>query len=182
MSIDCISKVKIKNGEELILRKPLIEDAKKIIEYLNIVGGESDNLLFGAGEVTFSVEEEISFIESINKDKNSLMIIGLINNEIVSVAQISSPSRKRIAHNSEIAISVKKKYWSIGVGSAVMGQLIKFAKDSGVTKNIILGVNATNEKAIKLYEKFGFKKAGIHKNYFNINGKYYDEIIMDLYI
>ena len=70
------------------------------------------NLLFGAGEVTFSVEEEISFIESINKDKNSLMIIGLINNEIVSVAQISSPSRKRIAHNSEIAISVKKKYWS----------------------------------------------------------------------
>ena len=110
------------------------------------------------------------------------MIIGLINNEIVSVAQISSPSRKRIAHNSEIAISVKKKYWSIGVGSAVIRELIKFAKDSGVTKNIILGVNATNEKAIKLYEKFGFKKVGIHKNYFNINGKYYDEIIMDLYI
>lgn len=60
---------------------------------------------FGAGEVKLSVEDGISFIESINKDKNSLMIIGLINNEIVSVAQISSTSRKRISHNSEIAIS-----------------------------------------------------------------------------
>lgn len=182
MNIGLISKVKTKNGKELILRKPIKEDAKNIIEYLNIVGGESDNLLFGAGEVKLSVEDEISFIESINKEKNSLMLIGLIDNEIVTVAQISSPNRKRIVHNSEIAISVKKKYWSIGVGSAVIGELIKFAKDSGVTKNIILGVNAANDKAIKLYEKFGFKKVGVHKNYFNINGKYYDEIIMDLYI
>ncbi|MDU5111846.1 MAG: GNAT family protein [Clostridium sp.] len=182
MTIECINKGNLKNGKELILRKPIKEDAKNIIEYLNIVGGESDNLLFGAGEVTLSVGDEISFIESINKDNNSLMIIGLIDNEIVSVAQISSPNRKRIAHNSEIAISVKEKYWSIGVGSAVMGQLIKFASDSGVIKNIILGVNSANDKAIKLYEKFGFKNVGVHKNYFNINGKYYDEIIMDLYI
>ena len=86
MNIGLISKVKTKNGKELILRKPIKEDAKNIIEYLNIVGGESDNLLFGAGEVKLSVEDEISFIESINKDNNSLMLIGLIDNEIVTVA------------------------------------------------------------------------------------------------
>lgn len=40
----------LKTGETLILRAPIEEDAKDMIEYLNIVGGESDNLLFGKDE------------------------------------------------------------------------------------------------------------------------------------
>ena len=110
------------------------------------------------------------------------MVIGTINNEIVSVAQLSSPNMKRISHNSEIAISVKKDYWNIGSGSAVMEELIKFAKDKGSIKTISLGVREYNNIAIKLYEKYGFKKIGTHKNYFNIEETYYDEILMDLYI
>lgn len=35
---------------------------------------------------------------------------------------------------------------------------------------------------IKLYGKYGFEKIGTHKNFFNIDGNYYDEILMDLYI
>lgn len=89
---------------------------------------------------------------------------------------------KRISHNSEIAISVKKDYWNIGIGSAVMEELIKFAKDKESIKIISLGVREYNINAIKLYEKYGFKKIGTHKNYFNIEETYYDEILMDLYI
>jgi len=48
--------------------------------------------------------------------------------------------------------------------------------------NISLGVRASNYNAIRLYEKFGFRKVGVHKNYFYINGKYDDEYIMDLYL
>ncbi|MDU7441828.1 MAG: GNAT family N-acetyltransferase, partial [Clostridium sp.] len=36
--------------------------------------------------------------------------------------------------------------------------------------------------AIKLYKRHGFVEVGVHKNFFNINGDYYDEILMDLYI
>jgi RimJ/RimL family protein N-acetyltransferase len=43
-------------------------------------------------------------------------------------------------------------------------------------------VKASNFKAIKLYEKLGFEQIGTHKNYFNINGEYDDEILMDLYL
>ncbi|MNP83052.1 hypothetical protein D3C76_1818760 [compost metagenome] len=47
-------------------------------------------------------------------------------------------------------------------------------------KNISLGVKSDNVNAIKLYEKHGFVKIGVHKNFFNIDGIYYDEILMDL--
>ena len=70
----------------------------------------------------------------------------------------------------------------MGVGSAVMEELIRFAKDHELIKNISLGVKASNERAIKLYERFGFVKVGSHKDYFNINGEYDDEYIMDLHI
>ncbi|WP_366914654.1 GNAT family N-acetyltransferase [Clostridium sp.] len=59
---------------------------------------------------------------------------------------------------------------------------MKFAKYNDSIKNISLGVRASNQNAIKLYEKHGFEKIGTHKNFFYIDGKYHDEILMDLYI
>jgi RimJ/RimL family protein N-acetyltransferase len=182
LSSGILKKVQLKNGMLLILRKPMVEDANGMIEYLNIVGGESENLLFGKDEFHLTVEQEIEHIKSVSSSLNTLMVLGIIDNNIVSIAQISSPNRKRIAHNGEIAISVKKEYWRNAIGSAVMKQLIGFAKENGTIKNISLGVKASNSNAIKMYEKFGFEKIGVHKNFFNVNGNFDDEILMDLYI
>lgn len=181
-NLPILKEIQLKNGQILKLRKPVANDAEKMIEYLNTVGGESDNLLFGKGEFQLTVEQEVEYINRINNDTNTFMILGIINDSIVSVAQISSPSRKRISHNSELAISVRKDYWGVGIGSTLMEELIQFAKQHSIIKNISLGVKASNIKAIILYEKYGFVKVGVHKNYFYVNGSYDDEILMDLYI
>lgn len=175
-----LKEVKLKNGQTLMLRRVEEEDAEIIINYLNIVGGESDNLLFGENEFNKSIEEEKQFINNLDKS-NNLMIIGMIDNNIVSIANIGKSFRKRISHNGEIAISVKKEYWGIGVGYAVMNELIEFAKSNNI-KNISLGVKASNNKAINLYKKCGFKEIGCHKDFFNVNGEFDDEILMDLYL
>ena len=177
-----LKELKLKNGQQLVLRKPVVEDAEKMIKYLNIIGGQSDNLLFGQGEFHLTVEQEAEHIRKISIDGNTLMVLGIINDSIVSVAQISSPNRKRIAHNSEISISVMKEYWRNGIGEAVLEELIRFAKEHSIIKNVSLGVRASNKNAISLYEKLGFKQVGVHKGYFNVNGEIDDEIIMDLYI
>ena len=52
-----IDKVELKNGAELILREATVDDANDIIEYLNIVGGESNNLLFGEDEFKLTIEQ-----------------------------------------------------------------------------------------------------------------------------
>jgi len=129
-----------------------------------------------------TVEEEKEHIKRMNSDSNSLMILGIIDDNIVSLAQITSSNRKRIAHNSEVSISVKKDYWRNGIGSAVMEEIIRFAREGSVIKNISLGVRASNINAIKMYKELGFVKVGLHKNYFNINDNFDDEILMDLYI
>ena len=59
MGSSILREVILKNGELLILRRPTEDDAKAMIDYLNQVGGESDNLLFGKGEFHLTVEQEM---------------------------------------------------------------------------------------------------------------------------
>ena len=50
--------LRIKNDIVLQMGRANKSDAKQIIEYLNIVGGESDNLLFGFNGFHMSIETE----------------------------------------------------------------------------------------------------------------------------
>lgn len=179
-TLTILNEILLSKDQLLILRKPEIEDAQEMLDYFNTVGGESENLLHGKDEFPLTQEQMMEYIERKSNNVNSLMVLGIIKDTIVGFAKINSPFIKRIAHNSEIFISVKKDYWRKGIGNLLLIELLKFAQEQGVIKNISLGVRASNTNAIRLYEKFGFKKIGVHKNYFNINGFFEDEILMDL--
>lgn len=174
--------IKLKNGMDLLIRNAEESDAEQMITYLNIIGGESDNLLFGKNGFRLNVEQEREYLKNMKGDQNSVMLLAFLDEKIVSVAQIACSPRARIAHNGEVALSVKKEYWHMGIGKAQLEELIAFAKSKGTIRNVTLGVRAENVNAIQLYEKCGFTKVGVHKNFFNVDGKFYDEILMDLFL
>lgn len=182
MSKDILSETILKDGRTLILRKADYYDAEDMLEYLNAIGGESDNLTFGRdGFRHMTVKEEAEHIEKTNQSPTSLMILGFVGNELVSMSHIDGSARERVAHNFDLSITVRKAYWNSGVGSAVMAELINFAKQHGA-RAIHLCVREGNDMAVKLYKKFGFKVTGLRRGYFNVDGKYYDAILMSLYI
>lgn len=180
--MDYPKEILLKSGEVLTLRRPAEEDAVSMISYLNQVGGESDNLLFGENEFPLTPKEEAAYLKSLETQPGTLMLMGLIGSDIVSVAQISSSPRKRIAHNAEVALSVKKSHWQKGIGRQMMMELLTFAKHTGTIRTVSLGVKSDNEHAIRLYEQLGFEQVGIHKDFFFIRGEFFDEILMDLKI
>ncbi len=110
------------------------------------------------------------------------LFVGKIVGEIACVGSLTSPKKGRISHQSEIALSVRKKFWNMGVGTELMKTLIDFAKQSGEIEIIYLGVRADNINAIRLYKKMGFEQIGLYKNYSKINGVYADDILMNLYL
>ena len=59
--------------------------------------------------------------------------------------------------------------------------LIDFAKKNGA-EVLELQVRSDNESAIGLYKKFGFEKIGTYKNFFKIDGEYFDADFMNLYL
>ena len=75
-------------------------------------------------------------------------------------------------------IVVKKSFRRFGIGSKILESIINLSKTYNLD-SITLEVNINNINAIKLYEKYGFKKLGIRKKYYkNIE----DAFIMTLYL
>lgn len=177
-----MKEIKLKNGETAILRTPTKEDAKAMIEYLNIIGGESDFITFGENEFTLSVEAEQEYIDKTNSMDNCKNVLTIINDEIVGIASINSIQKERMKHNATLGISFRKKYWGMGLGNEVMSYLIKWCRSNGITKKISILVREDNDRGIRLYEKFGFERDGLLKKDICVDGVYYNTVTMGLYI
>ncbi len=74
-------------------------------------------------------------------------------------------------------IGIKKKYRRKGFGEEILNQIILFSKVMGCRK-IFLEVRISNIRAIKLYEKEGFRKVDIRKNYYKLREGREDALIM----
>lgn len=96
------------------------------------------------------------------ENKNTTYIIARENNEIVGFAGISVCLDEATLNN----IVVKKSYRGRGIGGELLESLIELCSDLKI-RTFTLEVNITNEPAIHLYEKFGFKNLGIRKKYYN---------------
>ncbi|MCL1950884.1 MAG: GNAT family N-acetyltransferase [Turicibacter sp.] len=155
-------------------------DAAALIEYFKLVGGESDNLLFGPEGMGLTTEQMEEMLFSLENAKKSTLFIGSVDSVIACVGSVrTNTGRAHMSHQGEIALSVQKKYWGQGWGKALLKELIQFGKASDL-KALHLGVKADNPSAIRLYEKMGFTAYGNHPNFFKIEGKYFHKILMYL--
>ncbi|MGL5347253.1 MAG: GNAT family N-acetyltransferase [Peptostreptococcaceae bacterium] len=172
--------IELKNGGSAIIREAKVNDAKGMLEYCNLVGGETDFLTFGENEFKISLEDEERIIENITNSQNQMFLVAIVNNEIASLASVMSNQKARSKHVGTVGISVKEKYWGLGIGNEVMKYIIEWAKSNGVTKKINLLVREDNYKAISLYKKLGFEDEGMIKQDMCVNGVYYNTIMMGL--
>ncbi len=168
--------------EKVMIRKVNKSDAKALIDYLNVIGGESDFLTFGVGEFDGSIEQEEEFIENAQKSENSLFIIAEVDGKVIGNLNFSGGPRERNAHTGEFGVSVLKEYWGNHIGEELIKYLISWSKSSGIIKKINLRVRTDNTRGINLYRKLGFLEEGKIKREFLINGEFYDSLLMGLLI
>ena len=102
---------------------------------------------------------------------NSKYIIAKTNDDkIIGFAGI-----KIIVDTADIMNIVVKKSWrNQGVGNLLLNNLVYLCKKLNLS-SLSLEVNEDNQSAIHLYEKFGFKRIGLRKNYYKNN----DGIVME---
>lgn len=157
-------------------------DAPELIIDVKKVADETDFLTFDSSEFNKTIEEEERIIEEHNSAKNQLFIIAKLDDKVIGMLNVHSSKRKRLEHIGEFGISVLKEYWNKGVGNALMTYTINWAKESGVIKKLNLRVLVTNESAISLYKKKGFKIEGTISRDVKINDSFYDTYQMGLLI
>lgn len=153
-----------------------------MIDFYNLVGGETDFLSFGKNEFKRDLKEYESYLESTREEDNSIILLTIIDEQIAGIASINSNQKVRTKHVGTLGIVVAEQYCGLGLGGEMVDYLIEWAKLNGITKKISLLTREDNTRAIELYKKVGFETEGILKKDNYINGVYYNTLMMSLIV
>ena len=156
----------------IVIAKATPEDAAGLLAYLKQVGGETNNLTFGAEGMPFSTEDEAAYIAGIADSADAVMFVAKENGAVIGAASLNRLPR-RMSHRGDLSISVAKAHWNKGIGSRLMREIVAFARQNAF-EIIDLQVRSDNLSAIHLYEKFGFKKLCTYPAFFRIDNQYID--------
>lgn len=105
-----------------------------------------------------------SIFKSELENPNSQYFVAIRNDEIVGFAGIWKAIDDM--HITNIVTKISKRH--LGIASMLLEKLIEVSKEENVN-SLTLEVNENNTYAIKLYEKYNFKKIGLRKNYYAQN-------------
>lgn len=124
------------------------------------------------------------------EERNFLRVIteGVRKGEVVSLGAFAEAKmvghcdvRRRksgdFRHAGTLGMVILQGYRGVGIGERLMIEVLRQALRKGIWL-VELTVFATNEKAIHLYEKGGFRKVGVVPNKFLRDGRHVDEVVM----
>lgn len=173
----------LKDGQKFIVRTPIEEDAQELISQMQTVDNETKFLAREPGEFNFTLDQEKAFIRNSMNDENRCFLIGEVDGRIIANCSVGIVmNNRRFLHRAGLGIAVMKDYWSRGIGKIMMQECIKWCREKGV-EQLELDVVAQNNRAISLYENFGFQVYGTKKNALKyMDGTYDDEYYMILFL
>lgn len=149
------------------------EDAASMIELEHLVWTPGTT----PGDIHFDSEAEFLL-----KSPPGSKIVVVTDDKVVGILGYKSPiplaSNKHVA---EIDIAVHPDYQRAGIGQLLMDKMKEVAREKGYIK-IALRVLSINQKAIRFYEKNGFKQVGLLEKEFIIQGEFVDDILMAYFL
>lgn len=126
-----------------------------------------------------SIDSEKKWLEMAINEKYIFAIVCKENDKLLG--NISLMNVNNIDGTAELGIFIgDENYLSKGYGSEAIMLLLNYAFMQINLNNIMLKVYSFNKRAIKAYEKCGFKTFGIWKECHYFNGEYCDEIFMNV--
>lgn len=163
---------------QFIIRYAIEKDAQNLSEVRVQIDGETENMDREKGEAYIDEAGFKAIIQDDTEKMNHLFLVAEVNDRIVGFSRCEGNNLKRTSHKVEFGVCVLKEFWGHGIGQNLLKESIHWADTNGI-KKITLNVLETNDKAIKLYQKYGFEVEGIlKKDKILSDGNYYNTILM----
>jgi RimJ/RimL family protein N-acetyltransferase len=151
------------------------EDAHIYTEWLNDFFITSQ---IGRSDQLFTVEKETEIIQKLTEGYN-FAVIEKEKEKLIGSAGLFNVDF--IHRRAEFGIFIgDRNFWNRGYGSEATNLVLDFAFNVLNLHHIKLTVYSYNSRAIKCYEKSGFKKVGTFSEYLQLAGKRYDMYLMEI--
>jgi len=165
-------------GEHVGLALMVREDVSKIAHWHQDL--EFTANIGGPGEAHSLEMRQEAFERNARPRPDSIefAVILLATGQLVGFGGLFDISRA-MAANLFVGIGARDS-WNKGVGTEATRLLCEYGFFFRNLHNIKVEVNGYNRRAIRLYERIGFKPVGRLRGVILMNGKRYDQVIMDL--
>ena len=97
---------------------------------------------------------------------------------VAGLAMLSVESNLRRRHSGGLGIMVRTDCQGQGIGTALLEAVLDLADNWLMLRRVELEVYADNQRAVRLYEKFGFETEGRKREAAVKNGAYVDLLVM----
>ena len=105
-------------------------------------------------------------------------LVAVIEGKVIGMAGLHPADNPRRAHTSSLGMSVHDAYAGRGAGRALVAALVDQADRWLNIRRLELTVWTDNDRAIALYEHFGFEREGVLRAYAFRDGAYVDALTM----
>ncbi len=152
----------LKDGRKALIRSPKDEDIPGMLDYLYISAGETEFIIRYPEECSkYTPEGEKELFERINASDNEAMLVCLVEGKVAGNCQISWKTGIKTKHRASVAIALLREYWNQGIGTRLFEEMIKIAEGNKDILQMELEFVEGNQRARALYEKMGFRIAGV---------------------
>jgi ribosomal protein S18 acetylase RimI-like enzyme len=166
------------NGLCYTIRSAMEQDAWSLSEVRVQIDGETENLDREQGEAYIDETDFKKIIKEDSERVHNLFLVAEVNDRIVGFSRCEGNQLTRTSHKVEFGVCVLKEFWGYGIGKKFLEESLQWA-DANEIKKMNLNVLETNDKAIKLYQKYRFEVEGILKKDKRLSdGNYYNTVLM----
>ncbi len=167
----------LRNNQHVTIRPAFSSEANEVAEFFKTVTEETEFLSKQADEAS-SPAEIGRFLRVLELSENSLFLVAKSSGKVIGMGQVVFCNKKKSRHRATVSVAVKKKFWGMGLGTALMQFMAAFSKKNGA-RQLELTVMSENKRAISLYDRQGFIVVGrIPNAYLMKDGSFCDEISM----
>jgi RimJ/RimL family protein N-acetyltransferase len=146
------------------------------------IGSESTFLIMDERGMRLNEEQMRANLEGLAALENNVLLLALADEKAVGFFSVKASEMERVRHIGEFAIAVERDYWGFGIGPLLMEEGIEWAHANGVIRRLELTVQKRNARAVKLYERFGFKHEALMKRGAFAEGEFLDVHLMSMMI
>lgn len=152
----------LKDGRKALARSPRDEDIPATLDYLYQTACETDYLLRCPEECgKYTPEGEKAFFDRINSSDNGAMIMCFVDGKLAGNCEITWSKGLKTRHRASVAIALRKDFWGLGIGTRLLAELEKIAREQEEILQLELDFIEGNARARALYEKTGFRITGV---------------------
>jgi len=163
-------------GDRCYLSPVSLEDAERFTEWVNDL--EIGQFVLFSSQV-FDVDREREALKALMDKDIIFAIVAKDTNKVIGNCGLHNVNA--LHRHAVFGIFIgEKTYWHQGIGAEATALILDYGFNIMNLNNISLEVVKFNQRAVRCYEKVGFKYVGTRRQTVFVAGQYHDVLVYDI--